>query len=121
MSKPENIASFIHENKGLLKEYLETRYEIYRLKGVRSLSKTAGFLAWIIISLFLLFLIFIFGGMTLAYWLSGIFNSMVMGFGVTAIIILAIFALLAIFRNQLFINPVIRSIISRSNDQDDND
>ena len=121
MSKSDNIASFIHENKDTLKEYLETRYEIYRLKGVRTLSKTAGYLAWIIISLFLLFLVVIFGGMTLAYWLSGLFDSLVMGFGFTALIIIGVFVLLAIFRNQLFINPVIRSIISRSGDQDEND
>ena len=121
MAKPDNVASFIHENKNLLKEYLETRYEIYRLKAMRSASKTAGYLAWIIISLFLLFLVIIFGGMTLAYWLSGLFDSMVMGFGLTAIIILAVFVLLALLRNQLFINPVIRSIISRSNDDDETD
>jgi hypothetical protein len=121
MGKPDNIASFIHENKDVLKEYLETRYEIYRLKGVRTLSKTAGYLAWIIISLFLLFLVIIFGGLTLAYWLAGLFSSMVIGFGLTAIIIIAVFALLAIFRNQLFVNPVIRSIISRSNDHNETD
>ena len=116
MGKPDNIASFIRENKDVLKEYLETRYEIYRLKGVRTVSKTAGYLAWIIISLFLLFLVIIFGGMTLAYWLAGLFGSMVLGFGLTVIVILVVFALLAIFRKQLFINPVIRSIISRSDE-----
>jgi hypothetical protein len=119
MGKPDNVTSFIHENKELVKEYFETRYEIYRLRGVRTVSRTAGYLAWIIVSLFLLFLVIIFGGMALAYWLSGLFNSPVMGFGVTALIILVVFGLLAILRNQLFINPVIRSIISRSNEDDD--
>ncbi|MES1217016.1 MAG: hypothetical protein ABUT20_15990 [Bacteroidota bacterium] len=121
MGKSDNVASFIQENKDIVKEYLETRYEIYRLKGVRTLSKTAGFLAWIIISLFLLFLVIIFGGMTLAYWLASLFNSFIIGFGLTSIIIVVVFALLAIFRNQLFINPVIRSIIARSNDNDETD
>ena len=118
MSKPDNIASFIRENKDTLKEYAETRYEIYRLKGIRTVSRTAGFLAWIIISLFLLFLVVIFGGMTLGYWLSNLFNSMVMGFGITTLFLLLIFILLAVFRKQLFINPVITNIISQSNDDD---
>ena len=120
MSKTDNIASFIRENKNILKEYAETRYEIYRLKGVRTVSKTAGFLAWVIISLFLLFLVIIFGGMTLGYWLSNLFNSMVLGFGITTLFLVLAFVLLAVFRKQLFINPVIASIISQSNDDEDN-
>ena len=32
MSEPQNLGSFIAENKNLLKEYLETRMEIYRFK-----------------------------------------------------------------------------------------
>jgi lipopolysaccharide export LptBFGC system permease protein LptF len=120
MSKTENVASFIKENKEVLKEYAETRYEIYRLKGIRTVSKTAGFLGWIIISLFLLFLVVIFGGMTLAYWLSNVFGSTVMGFGITTLFLLVVFVLLAVFRKQFFINPVISTIISQSNEDDDN-
>ncbi|MBS1573831.1 MAG: hypothetical protein JST09_00890 [Bacteroidetes bacterium] len=120
MGNSENIASFIRENKEVLKEYVETRYEIYRLKGIKTVSKTAGFLGWIIISLFLLFLVIIFGGMTLAYWLSDVFSSTVAGFGVTTLFLLLVFVLLAIFRKKLFINPVITNIISQSNDEDDN-
>ena len=118
MSKTENIASFIRENKDVLKEYAETRYEIYRLKGIRTVSKTVGFLGWVIISLFLLFLVIIFGGMTLAYWLSDVFSSTIMGFGITTLFLLLVFALLAVFRKRLFINPVISSIISQSSDDD---
>ena len=120
MSKTEDITSFIRENKEVLKEYVETRYEIYRLKGIKTVSKTAGFIGWIIISLFLLFLVIIFGGMTLAYWLSNVFSSTVMGFGVTTLFLVLVFVLLAAFRKQLFINPVITSIISQSNDAEDN-
>ena len=118
MSKTENIASFIRENKDVLKEYAEIRYEIYRLKGIRTVSKTAGFLGWVIISLFLLFLVIIFGGMTLAYWLSDVFSSTIMGFGITTLFLLLVFALLAVFRKRLFINPVISSIVSQSSDDD---
>ena len=119
MASDDNMASFIRDNKDLLKEYVETRYEIYRLKGVRTISKTSGYAAWIVISLFLLFLVIIFGGLTLAYWLATIFNSTVAGFGVTTLFLLLVFGLLAVFRNQLFINPVITSIINRSNDDED--
>jgi len=118
MGKPD-IASFIKENKDTAKEYIETRYEIYRLKGIRTVSKTAGLMGWILISVFLLFVIIIFGGITMGYWLAGLFNSLVLGFGLTSLFFLMLFLLLAIFRKQLFINPVITSIISQSNEEDD--
>ena len=115
-----NVASFIKENKDTVKEYIETRYEIYRLKGIKTISKTAGLLGWIIISMFLLFLVTIFAGITMGYWLSSLFNSMVLGFGFTSIFFLLVFIFMAIFRKQLFINPVITSIISQSIENDDN-
>ena len=49
MSEPQNIGSFIAENKSLVKEYLETRMEIYRLQSTRVAAKSAGLIAWIII------------------------------------------------------------------------
>jgi hypothetical protein len=55
-SQPDNLGGFIAENKKLLKEYLETRLEIYRLQSVRLLAKSAGYLAWIWLSLCLAFL-----------------------------------------------------------------
>lgn len=118
MSKPD-VTSFIRENKDTIKEYAETRYQIYRLKGIRTVSKTAGLLGWIIVSMFLVFLIIIFGGITMGYWLSSLFNSLVMGFGLTSLFFLVLFLCLAIFRKQLFINPVITAIISQSNEEDD--
>ena len=63
MSQPDNLGSFISENKTILKEYVETRMEIYRLQSLRIFSKSAGYFAWIIVSLFLAFLIVIFGGL----------------------------------------------------------
>ena len=113
-----DIGSFFRENKDTIKEYVETRYEIYRLKGIRSVSKIAGLLGWIIVSMFLLFLIVIFGGMTMGYWLAGVFKSMILGFGVTSLFFLLLFIFLAIFRKQLFINPVISAIIRQSNEED---
>ncbi|MFI5154713.1 MAG: hypothetical protein ACHQEM_00915 [Chitinophagales bacterium] len=111
MSKSENLGSFVQESKPIIKEYMETRMEIFRLQGVRIASKSAGFLIWVIISLFLLFLILIFSGIVLGCWLSSLTNSYTMGFGLTTLLFLVIFALLAIFRNALFIRPIMQSII----------
>ncbi|RTL57488.1 MAG: hypothetical protein EKK37_15735 [Sphingobacteriales bacterium] len=121
MSKAEDFGEFISENKDLLKDYFETRMEVYRLQAVKTFSKTAGLLLWTIISIFLLFLVIIFAGIVLGFWFSGMFNSNVLGFGLTTLIMIVIIALLGIFRRQLFINPIIRGIISHSQTEQEND
>ncbi len=121
MSKAEDFGEFISENKDILKDYFETRLEVYRLQAVKTFSKTAGLLLWTIISIFLLFLVIIFVGIVLGFWFSGMFNSNVLGFGLTTLIMIVVIGLLAIFRRQLFINPIIRGIISHSQAEPETD
>jgi hypothetical protein len=121
MSQPENLGSFFQENKSVLKEYIETRLEIFRLQAIKISSKSAGYLVWIIISMFLLFLIAIFLGMTLGYWLSSLTSSYVTGFGLTALLMVLIFVLFAVFRKKLFVDPIIRAIIQSSMEETEQD
>jgi hypothetical protein len=118
MSQPDNLGSFISENKTILKEYVETRMEIYRLQSLRIFSKSAGYFAWIIVSLFLAFLIVIFGGLMLGYWFSSMLGSYVKGFGLITLLLVVLFVLLALFRKRLFVDPVVQSIIQRSREED---
>jgi hypothetical protein len=117
-NQPDNLGSFISENKAVLKEYLETRMEIYRLRSLRIFSKSAGYFAWIFISLFLAFLIVIFGGLMLGYWFSSMLGSYVKGFGVITLLLIILFVLLALFRKSLFVDPVVQSIIQRSREEE---
>src|ERR1700733_550136 len=98
MDQPDNLGSFFAENKTLLKEYLETRLDIYRLQSLRMFAKSAGLFAWVLLSLFLAFLFLLFGGMMVAFWFSNRFHSHVKGFGLVALLILLVFALVTIFR-----------------------
>lgn len=117
MSQPDNLGSFFAENKTLLKEYLETRMEIYRLQSLRIFSKSAGYFAWIIISLFLAFLILLFSGVVIGFWFSGVLHSYVKGFGLITLLLILVFVLLALFRKALFVEPVIQSIIQKSREE----
>jgi hypothetical protein len=117
MSQPDNLGTFFSENKALLKDYMETRMEIYRLQSLRIFSKSAGYFAWIIVSLFLAFLILLFSGMVAGYWFSNLLHSNVKGFGLVTLILLTVFLLIAVFRKSLFINPVVQSIIQRSREE----
>lgn len=119
MPETENLGSFFKENKKLAGEYLDTRMEIYRLKLIRILSKSTGYFIWIIISLFLLLLLMIFLGLVAGIWLSEITGSYVLGFGLVTLLILVKIIFLAFFRKKLFVNPIIRNVISRMNDGDE--
>lgn len=113
----ENLGSFFKENTKLAKDYFETRMEIYRLMGIRLLSKSAGYLIWIIISLFLFFLFAVFAGVVLSFWLSNLTGSYIAGFGITTGVLLFVILLLTALRKTLFVNPIIKSIINHSEEE----
>ncbi|WEK37081.1 MAG: hypothetical protein P0Y53_06170 [Candidatus Pseudobacter hemicellulosilyticus] len=113
MSQPDNLGSFIRENKTLARNYVETRTEILRLQGIRVLSKSMGLLAWVIIAALLGFLTLIFAGLVLGFWLSDLTDSYVKGFGLTTGVLMLLLVLLVLFREQLFVNPIIRRVIER--------
>ncbi len=114
MSENESIGSFVKTNKSLLKQYLETRFEIFRLSSIRIIAKSAGYFVWIIISLFLFFLIILFAGITAGFWLSELMSSYVKGFGVIVLVLILLFAVLAFFRKKLFVEPFMQMIIDRA-------
>lgn len=116
MPDPENLGSFIRENKSLASDYVESRIEIFRLKMIRSFSKLAGQFIWVIISLFLFSLLAIFLGLVTGFWLSEITGSFTRGFGLTALILLVMILLIAALRKYLFINPIIRIIIRKTSE-----
>jgi hypothetical protein len=118
-AQPDNLGSFFSENKALLKEYVETRMEIYRLQSLRIFSKSAGYFAWIIVSLFLVFLILLFSGVVIGFWFSGLLHSYVKGFALITGLLLLVFILLALFRKSLFVNPVIQLIIQKSREEEE--
>jgi len=119
MSGTETFESFFKENKKLVREYLDTRMEVYKLKLIRIISKSAGYFIWIVISLFLLLLLMIFLGLVFGIWLSEITGSYVLGFGIVALLILVKILFLSLFRKALFVNPIIQSVINRINDGDE--
>jgi thiol:disulfide interchange protein len=119
MIENENLGSFLKENKKLVKDYLDTRFEIFRFKLIRMFSKSAGYLIWVIISLFLFSLLMTFIGLVIGFWLTDVTGSYVKGFGYTSLIMLGLITLLALFRKALFVNPIIRIVIRRTTENND--
>ncbi len=119
MSENESMGSFLKSNKSLAKEYLETRLEIFRLSGIRMASKSAGYLVWLIISLFLVFLIILFAGVTIGFWLSQLTDSFVIGFGIVAVALILLFVIFTLFRKKLFLEPLMQIILDRASEEID--
>jgi len=103
----ENLSAFFRDNSKLVKEYFEMQPEMYRLKVVRLISKSAGYFFWMIISAFLVFLFFIFLGVVVGLCLGRIPGSYIAGFALTAMSILVMIILMALLRNVLFVNPLV--------------
>ncbi|MBS1917807.1 MAG: hypothetical protein JST87_16160 [Bacteroidetes bacterium] len=119
MTENESLGSFFQSNKSLAKEYFETRLEIFRLNAIRMASKSAGLLVWMIISLFLVFLIILFLGVTIGFWLSKLTDSFVMGFGLVTLALILLCVILAVFRKKLFLEPLMQIILDRASEEID--
>ena len=111
MEKSPNLWEFLEENKAQINEYVELRIQLFSLKFIRKTASIAGMLIWLLFLGAMGFLICIFAGLTLSWWLSGIFNSQVIGFGLTTLILGVLTLILILLRKQLFIHPIIRIII----------
>lgn len=121
MENTRNFGSFMDENKKLFKEYIHTRLDIYRLRLIRIFSKAAGYFMWVVLSLFLVFLIIIFLGLVTGFWFSKITGDYVTGFGLATLFVIILTGVIAMFRKQLFVNPIIRGMIRKMYDRSDAD
>jgi hypothetical protein len=113
----KNIGAFIAENNTLIREWAETRLELYKLKLIRIIALSVGQLLWSIISLFLFFLMLVFAGIMAGFWFSGLTGSYTTGFGLSALAILGLIVIIAVFRKKLFLDPLVRKMIRKISDE----
>ncbi len=111
MKEHGNLKDFMDDTRNLVKDWVETQVRIQKLKLVKTSSKIAGNLVWMIVLLFLLSLFVIFLGVTAGYWLSELTGSYVKGFGIVTGVILLKIIILVLLRKKLFIEPVVRSMV----------
>ncbi len=121
MSEKENIGSFVKQNSRLVREWLEAKIEVNKLLAIRYIAKAAGHLIWIVIALFLIFLLFIFGGLTAGFWLSSITGSYTAGFGIVTAFGFLVLLPLAGLCKKFIINAVIRALAVHDKNEADND
>jgi hypothetical protein len=107
----ESFGSFINQNVGLLKEYIDVRLDLIRLQTVRMSSRILSTLvmAFIIVMLSLFILFFL--GLTFSAWISMLTGSEIAGYASTAGLFLVLLLLIIALRKPLLQSPMIRLFI----------
>ncbi len=117
MSSKETFFSFFSENKALLKEYIDTRIELIKLQGTRTLSRTFSLvMVALIVALLALFVLF-FLGMTFAFWIASETGSNIIGFASASGLFALLLLFVIVFRRVLFQNPMIRMFLRETMDE----
>ena len=111
MENTPDIWQFLESNKKTIQEYVELKIEIFSLKFIKKSSTIGAVLIWIMILAFFGLLILFFAGMTISFWLSKVYDSNLIGFGITTGILVFFTLILILLRKQLSINPIIRIIV----------
>jgi predicted membrane protein len=119
MNTEKDFSGFFQENKTLLKEYFELRFQLIKLQGVKILSRLMSLLIVIfIVGIFVLFVV-LFLGLSFAWWLSDKSGSNVIGFAGAAGLFTILLIIVIVFRKPLFQSPLIRMFINESTKDSD--
>lgn len=111
MDTQQNFKGFYRENKSLVKEYIDLRFRLFRLQGVRLASKALALFALVMILTVMSVFTLIFLGLSFSAWMAELTGSVALGHLLTAALLLLIMALAVIFRKPLLLNPLIRLFI----------
>jgi hypothetical protein len=114
MSSKETFFSFFSHNKTLIKEYIDTRLELIKLQGVRTLSRTISVVMIIFIISLLCLSILLLIGITFAFWIASITGSNIAGFASAAGLFILFLLGFIVFGRGMVQNQIIRRIIQDS-------
>jgi len=116
MSSKETFFSFFSQNKALIKEYIDTRLEILKLQGVRTLSRTISVIMIIFIISLLCLSILLLIGITFAFWIADITGSNIAGFASAAGLFILFLIGFIVFGRGMVQNQIIKRIIQDTMD-----
>jgi uncharacterized membrane protein YqjE len=90
------------------KKYLELRYDLLRVELLEKTSRICALLLMAIVALLLGVLIFTYLSVLLLVWLDALFGSFIPGLCIVIGVHLVLLACVFAFKNQWFINPLLR-------------
>lgn len=119
----DNFKDYFNASKRLFSEYLEARWRLVRLMLIEKTANVFGVFLGLMVAAILSFFVVLFLGFLLAYWISGMTGSFTIGFLVTALVFIVLFAVVLIFRRPLIHRPlanaIIREICSELDDEEE--
>lgn len=101
-----------------IKDYLQLQVDYLKLDSVEKLVKIVSLVISSVLFISLGTMIMIFLGMSLAYFLSELFNSYALGFLFTGLAILAFTLLLYVLRKQLITEPILSTMLKTAFDSE---
>ena len=113
MASTEDIGGFLQENKEVIRDYVDTRAELFKLQAVRMTARTVSMLAVVGIVAMLALFVVLFLGMSLSFWLSAVLNNQVAGFAITGGLFVLLLVIVILLRKPLFLNPLVKAIIRK--------
>jgi hypothetical protein len=121
MPFPEDLSDFYTIQSKIIKEYFETRLQLIKLQAVLAVSRLLTLIFVLIIVFILLLFILLFLGLALAWWLTELFDSKVLGFSGAAAVFLLLLVMVIVLRKVLLQNPLIRLFIRTTSKELSND
>lgn len=91
-------------------QYLRTRYNLLRLELLEKMGQIIAFLLLLFCCIILVLAAFIYFSFALVEWFNTMFNSEIIGFCLIGGVFLVILLLIYLFRDQLFLMPIIRQL-----------
>ena len=122
MNEPDKSTFFI-DLQGLVVDYVKTRLKLTQLVAFEKISKIVAYLVIGVILALLFFFGLLFASVVLGLFLSDLLGSLLLGFGIIALLYLVVFIVILGLRNKLIapiiINSIIKILYERSQSDED--
>ncbi len=107
MKITEKITSYIKN----LKEYINSELDLLKLSAMRKIGNLLGLIFSAIFIMFLFHITIALIGIWVGFWLSEIYDSTSIGFGITVLIYILWTFISIVFRNALLVKPFSKLIL----------
>jgi uncharacterized oligopeptide transporter (OPT) family protein len=111
MPFPDDFSDFFGAQSKLVKEYFETRLQLLKLQSALVVSRIFTLLIVLIIVGILFLFVLLFLGLSLAWYISEISGSKILGFSGAALAFFILMVLVIFLRKYILQNPLIRLFI----------
>ncbi|WP_295126183.1 phage holin family protein [uncultured Chitinophaga sp.] len=102
----DNFSNYFSETGKVAKEYVETRLDLIKLQAAGKLSRALGLFFSLVMAFLLFFIVVVFLGMVLGFWIGEMTDSFTMGFVCAAGFFIFLLILVLAFRKSLIQRPL---------------